>query len=205
LAVKFLLHFVGDVHHPLHAADDHDAGGNQKQVTDDAFGAISNLTFPGSRVRRASRARPCQDSRALDREHLRRPARSVVARQSLGLGDGVVGHRLRSRMWDASRRENRWCIPAAVSAILPRQKRPLEGYLIGADIHLLDNRRDDDRAKVDDRKERAKKHNGVGARATNQESGRGRGDRPASRLDAGHVDTEWRIGAATTHGIRRRV
>jgi hypothetical protein len=32
LALKFLLHFVGDVHQPLHVADDHDAGGNKKLV-----------------------------------------------------------------------------------------------------------------------------------------------------------------------------
>src|SRR6516164_4472520 len=32
VALKFLLHLVGDVHQPLHAADDHDAGGNKKQV-----------------------------------------------------------------------------------------------------------------------------------------------------------------------------
>jgi hypothetical protein len=32
LALKFLLYFVGDVHQPLHAADDHDAGGNKKLV-----------------------------------------------------------------------------------------------------------------------------------------------------------------------------
>jgi hypothetical protein len=32
LALKFLLHFVGDLHQPLHAADDHDAGGNKKLV-----------------------------------------------------------------------------------------------------------------------------------------------------------------------------
>jgi len=32
LAFKFLLHFVGDVHQPLHAADDHDRGGNDKFV-----------------------------------------------------------------------------------------------------------------------------------------------------------------------------
>ena len=35
LALKFLLHLVGDVHQPLHAADDHDAGGNKKQVAAD--------------------------------------------------------------------------------------------------------------------------------------------------------------------------
>jgi hypothetical protein len=32
LALKFLLHFVGDLHQPLHAADNHDAGGNKKLV-----------------------------------------------------------------------------------------------------------------------------------------------------------------------------
>jgi len=38
-ALKFLLHFVGDVHQPLHAADDHDRGGNDKRVTADGFKA----------------------------------------------------------------------------------------------------------------------------------------------------------------------
>lgn len=33
LALQFLLHFVGDVHQPLHASDDHDQGGNQKMVS----------------------------------------------------------------------------------------------------------------------------------------------------------------------------
>ena len=32
VALKFLLHFVGDLHQPLRAADDHDAGGNKKLV-----------------------------------------------------------------------------------------------------------------------------------------------------------------------------
>jgi len=32
-ALKMLMHFVGDVHQPLHASDDHDAGGNGKNVT----------------------------------------------------------------------------------------------------------------------------------------------------------------------------
>ena len=39
VALKFLLHLVGDVHQPLHAADDHDAGGNRKQVAADGFPA----------------------------------------------------------------------------------------------------------------------------------------------------------------------
>ena len=33
VALKFLLHFIGDVHQPLHACDDHDAGGNGKRVS----------------------------------------------------------------------------------------------------------------------------------------------------------------------------
>ena len=33
LALKFLLHFVGDLHQPLHASDNHDRGGNCVQVS----------------------------------------------------------------------------------------------------------------------------------------------------------------------------
>jgi hypothetical protein len=32
-ALQFLLHFVGDLHQPLHASDDHDQGGNRKRVS----------------------------------------------------------------------------------------------------------------------------------------------------------------------------
>jgi nuclease S1 len=32
-ALQFLLHFVGDIHQPLHASDEHDRGGNDKSVT----------------------------------------------------------------------------------------------------------------------------------------------------------------------------
>lgn len=39
-ALQFVLHFVGDVHQPLHSSDDHDAGGNDKTVT--APGIASN-------------------------------------------------------------------------------------------------------------------------------------------------------------------
>jgi len=31
-ALQFLLHFVGDLHQPLHSSDDHDKGGNDKKV-----------------------------------------------------------------------------------------------------------------------------------------------------------------------------
>jgi hypothetical protein len=42
LALKFILHLVGDVHQPLHTADDHDAGGNRKRVEASGF-APGNL------------------------------------------------------------------------------------------------------------------------------------------------------------------
>ena len=37
IALKFLLHFVGDLHQPLHASDDHDAGGNRAMVKASGF------------------------------------------------------------------------------------------------------------------------------------------------------------------------
>ena len=40
-ALQFLLHFVGDLHQPLHASDDHDSGGNGKKTH--GTGASSNL------------------------------------------------------------------------------------------------------------------------------------------------------------------
>jgi hypothetical protein len=39
VALKFLLHFVGDVHQPLHSSDDNDRGGNNKKVSAAGFRA----------------------------------------------------------------------------------------------------------------------------------------------------------------------
>jgi hypothetical protein len=38
-ALKFVLHFVGDVHQPLHSSDDNDRGGNEKRVSANGFKA----------------------------------------------------------------------------------------------------------------------------------------------------------------------
>jgi S1/P1 Nuclease len=38
-ALKYLLHFVGDVHQPQHSADDNDRGGNSKKVSANGFKA----------------------------------------------------------------------------------------------------------------------------------------------------------------------
>jgi hypothetical protein len=40
-ALKYLVHLVGDLHQPLHCADNNDAGGNRVQVT--FFGKVTNL------------------------------------------------------------------------------------------------------------------------------------------------------------------
>jgi hypothetical protein len=37
VALKFLLHFVGDMHQPLHSSDNHDKGGNAVKVIVDGF------------------------------------------------------------------------------------------------------------------------------------------------------------------------
>jgi hypothetical protein len=37
VALKFLLHFVGDMHQPLHSSDHNDKGGNSVKVTVDGF------------------------------------------------------------------------------------------------------------------------------------------------------------------------
>ena len=45
VALKFLLHFVGDIHQPLHASDSHDAGGNAKKVNAVGLGSGSLHQF----------------------------------------------------------------------------------------------------------------------------------------------------------------
>ena len=39
VALKFVLHFVGDLHQPLHSSDDNDRGGNDKKVSATGFKA----------------------------------------------------------------------------------------------------------------------------------------------------------------------
>jgi hypothetical protein len=39
VALKFLLHFVGDLHQPLHSSDDNDRGANDKRVSAPGFKA----------------------------------------------------------------------------------------------------------------------------------------------------------------------
>lgn len=39
VALKFVMHFVGDIHQPLHSSDDDDSGGNAKNVTAPGLGS----------------------------------------------------------------------------------------------------------------------------------------------------------------------
>jgi hypothetical protein len=54
LALKFLIHFVGDLHQPLHGADNHDRGGNCVKLSPSPDGDVTNLhAFWDSTVVRA--------------------------------------------------------------------------------------------------------------------------------------------------------
>jgi hypothetical protein len=70
VALKFLIHFVGDLHQPLHAADRHDAGGNLTAVRDaSAPGDITNLHayWDVRLVEALGRGPPPQTARVLNR------------------------------------------------------------------------------------------------------------------------------------------
>jgi hypothetical protein len=47
VALKFLLHFVGDMHQPLHASDHNDRGGNSVKVMVDGFDHKSRDSLHG--------------------------------------------------------------------------------------------------------------------------------------------------------------
>ena len=80
LALQFLLHFVGDVHQPLHAGDDHDKGGNEKSVSAAGFTAGNLHHFWDNEFVRRLGARPAPVAAAL----IRRISPSQRARWSTG-------------------------------------------------------------------------------------------------------------------------
>jgi hypothetical protein len=43
MALLFVMHFMGDLHQPMHAGDNHDLGGNRVQVSYGAIGGRTNL------------------------------------------------------------------------------------------------------------------------------------------------------------------
>lgn len=50
VALKFLLHFVSDLHQPLHSSDDHDRGGNAIKVSANGFKARFRPVAAGTRM-----------------------------------------------------------------------------------------------------------------------------------------------------------
>jgi hypothetical protein len=57
LALKFLLHFVGDLHQPLHAADSLDRGANTKRVSGSGFQRTMHLLRGSSTISSSARKR----------------------------------------------------------------------------------------------------------------------------------------------------
>jgi hypothetical protein len=66
LALKYVLHFVGDIHQPLHAADNHDKGGNCVQVTLSGDHTVSLHAYWDTAVLEPLRRDPVAAARALE-------------------------------------------------------------------------------------------------------------------------------------------
>jgi hypothetical protein len=67
LALQFLLHFIGDLHQPLHASDDRDRGGNDKKVLLPGFNPDNLHQFWDTTVVRRLGTRPERVARELAR------------------------------------------------------------------------------------------------------------------------------------------
>lgn len=67
LALQFLLHFIGDLHQPLHAGDDSDRGGNDKKVLLPGFNPDNLHQFWDTTVVRRLGPRPERVARELSR------------------------------------------------------------------------------------------------------------------------------------------
>ena len=84
-ALKFLVHMAGDIHQPLHAADDDDLGGNRKQVVLPGAVMARNLhaVWDNDLVKQTTRGRPEAE---VAREYLDRYRRHVAVWQRGDVG-----------------------------------------------------------------------------------------------------------------------
>ena len=80
LALKFLLHFIGDIHQPLHTADDDDRGGNDKAVSAPGFRAANLHHFWDAELIRSLGDDPKQIASAL----LHRISPAIIQRFAAG-------------------------------------------------------------------------------------------------------------------------
>ncbi len=102
MALKFLLHLVGDLHQPLHASDDHDRGGNDKRVSAAGMRSETLHHYWDTEFVEQLGANPQQIATMLIAHISARDAAQLGARQSGRLGDGVVHGCERRRLWPAS-------------------------------------------------------------------------------------------------------
>ena len=80
LALEFLLHFVGDIHQPLHASDDRDRSRNRVKQSSSCL---------GYRVCRAFRSQRDNRRTATDRHYYGRSTRAMGNRYRRRLGQGI--------------------------------------------------------------------------------------------------------------------
>jgi S1/P1 Nuclease len=91
VALKFLLHFVGDLHQPLHASDDQDRGGNAKRVSATGFKAGNLHHYWDTEF--VDQLGPDAKSIASDLPHHPGSGCAMASRRHRGLGTGIVRRR----------------------------------------------------------------------------------------------------------------
>lgn len=97
-ALKFLVHFVGDVHQPLHAGRRDDAGGNRYQVNLDGRGSNLHRVWDGTILQRRGLKSPAHAAALLDGPplpadptlHSRTPALDWALESCRLIDDGLV-------------------------------------------------------------------------------------------------------------------
>ena len=90
-ALRFLVHFIGDMHQPLHAGERHDKGGNDVHVTFEGHPFNLHAAWDGKlieawfrhrscgRARRPSSARPSARAPSTTGSGNRRPPRATTS------------------------------------------------------------------------------------------------------------------------------
>jgi S1/P1 Nuclease len=97
-ALKFLGHWVGDIHQPLHAASQGDRGGNHIRTLGSSCESLHTL-WDSCIVEERLGMQSARDRARASGGHHRRAAGRVVGQQSSGLGKRVVRDRPRARVW----------------------------------------------------------------------------------------------------------
>jgi len=96
-ALKFLLHFVGDLHQPLHTADNHDRGGNGVKVSSGSKALALHHLWDTEFVRALARKPAVLSQSVVDADHVC-PGRGLENWHTGGLGLGGIRHRARTRL-----------------------------------------------------------------------------------------------------------